>query len=285
MMRFFRSLGEQNSSTDDEYVETLRRRIEISRRYGIWLLPSFVIFIWAVGCLAEAIRSMIPGAAAWVGNQNNDLFDGFLMGLIFGPLLAGILHQHSTVKMNFAGTRSLNLMLKYYDMLRDLGWSAESLSQRTTKTIWSRLAARKFLGLPLMRKAMTDSEYVEKMRRSLEKCRRYGKWFITLTTLVSLFVLYGICRIGWVFQGLGGVGGNRFIIGYFAGLVVGTIAGFALLRTIISHQQMIMALLRDRTSELAVRYHDLLLAVAREEVTTLSPEQAGQGGGGKNAEQ
>jgi hypothetical protein len=53
----------------------------------------------------------------------------------------------------------------------------------------------KFLGLPIVRKPLTDAEHVERARKGIERWRRYGKWLALFQTMhvIAWVCIFGFC--------------------------------------------------------------------------------------------
>ena len=75
----------------------------------------------------------------------------------------------------------------------------------------------KFLGLPLVRKPLTDAEYVARARKEIVRWHRYGKW---LAPFQATIVIVWVCIFGFFARFLqemgdkvGGQAGNFALAG------------------------------------------------------------------------
>jgi hypothetical protein len=137
----------------------------------------------------------------------------------------------------------------------------------------------KFLGLPIRRKRLTDAEHVERIRKDVLRAKLLSKW------LVLFAAILGICCL-WLFiyfvqSFVQSVFANQPLIGFGLGLTVGLILGLLCVGLAIQVGHLLQQAIRvwkvDRTSELLVKYHDMLIELAQANVAKAS-DGAGQGG-------
>ena len=122
----------------------------------------------------------------------------------------------------------------------------------------------KFLGLPIVRKRLTDNEHVEKVRKLLERSRRGRKWF-ALVWAISLVVV-ACMAFQLIFQVLFGrlaqMAGNQQVgPGFAFGAVIGIVFGGIAWRAIEALVLAISAVQEERTRALLVKYYDMLVAL------------------------
>ena len=135
----------------------------------------------------------------------------------------------------------------------------------------------KFLGLPIVRKPLTDAEYVERARRDIQRWRRYGKWLALFQ--VALLALYGFI-LSSIASVLVKVGGNQIVGGLFLGIGLGMGFGVPILHSLHQFVNTFVMLKGDRTSQLLVKYHDALLELAYSEDDPTLADKAGEGRAG-----
>jgi hypothetical protein len=139
----------------------------------------------------------------------------------------------------------------------------------------------KFLGLPIRRKPITDAEHVERIRKNVSRAKLFGKWIVVfqaavLVAWVCIFIAFGhmLQQMGnWA----GGQGGNLALGGLFLGMLLGIGFGLPFLHAIEQFCNTLRMLKGDRTSELLIKYHDVLVELAKSDAAPASDE-AGQGG-------
>ena len=147
----------------------------------------------------------------------------------------------------------------------------------------------KFLGLQIRRKPLTDAEHVERVRKDLQRSRRWGKWLITSQVallLVYVYILQMITSVLWK------LGGNQlqFGAGFAVGVLIGFLLGVPVLHLALQLVESIKLLKGDRTSALLVKYYDTLVKY-RDVLVTLDqsgddlaqqpPPPQGRGGQGR----
>jgi len=145
----------------------------------------------------------------------------------------------------------------------------------------------KFLGLPLVRKPLTDSEFVERARRDVKRWQHYGKWLLLFQTAIIIawtyFIIFLVHMLDKMGRFAGGQAGNLALGGLVVGLLVGFAFGVPISRALDDWGKTIGALRGDRTSVLLVKYHDAIIELSRkkEDHTELSASEsrAGQGRG------
>lgn len=128
----------------------------------------------------------------------------------------------------------------------------------------------KFLGMPIWpkRKSLSDSEYVEVVRRSLRRSKGLGKWLAVFSAAGWFASVYLVFRL--VLLDIGGPpGANAFAAALASGFVVGVCLGWFSGHLLGSLAKAIgMAMLKeDRTSLLLVKYYDLLVEVLETQQT------------------
>src|SRR5665648_128373 len=106
----------------------------------------------------------------------------------------------------------------------------------------------KFLGLPIVRKPLTDAEYVERVRKDLQRSQRWGKWIVVLSAAVVIFWGYIVSLLVSAFVQLGG-NGNQFIFGLVAGLLIGMMFALPAWCAMEQFLQALKMLREDRTSQ------------------------------------
>jgi hypothetical protein len=134
---------------------------------------------------------------------------------------------------------------------------------------------KKFFGLPLFRKPLSDAEYVEKLRKDLDKVQRYGVWLVLLYALLVGAWLYLLCNIGKFLNHMadlfGNQGGNFMLAGFFLGMMLGLSFGIAFLH---AAKQLVdtFVLWRngDRAKKLILKYYDALANLALSQKTDSS---------------
>ena len=139
---------------------------------------------------------------------------------------------------------------------------------------------KNFLGLPIFRKPLTDSQCVERARKDLTRFRRYGAWLIPLylAPLIMLGFVVDVVRV--VLIKAGGNQGN-FLGGVFIGIVFGLPLGIAFFHFVEYFGRIVGLSKGDRTPELLVKYHDMLAELAHAEKESVQQNGAGQGRAGQ----
>ncbi len=122
----------------------------------------------------------------------------------------------------------------------------------------------RFLGLRFVRKPLTDVEYVERVRKDMLRFKRWGKWIVVFSAAGVLFWGYILTLLVSAFVQLGG-NGNLFIMGLFAGLLIGMLFALPAWYAMEQFLQALKMLREDRMQELLVKYHDMLIEMARQE--------------------
>ena len=141
---------------------------------------------------------------------------------------------------------------------------------------------KKLFGLPITRKSLTDAEYVERVRKDIERVRRLGKWFALFAAVMAVAWVYLVIRcVQALAGGFLGLPANQLFVGLAVGAAFGL--GFGLIALKIGHfvAQAITMWKGDRTSQLLVKYHDALVGLARSERPPEAPDQTGQGRAGE----
>ena len=121
---------------------------------------------------------------------------------------------------------------------------------------------KKFLGLPIFRKPLSDAEIVEQTRREMKRTQHYGKHLLaiqTATIIMWAIFLYLAIDMLKILENtpLKMPSGVCIMIGMTIGVVFsGSLCNCA---------QTIRNLRGDRTSLLLVKYHDALTAINRQE--------------------
>ena len=135
----------------------------------------------------------------------------------------------------------------------------------------------KFLGLPIFRKPLTDAQCVERVRKDIERFKRYGVWLLPLSFIPIIILGFVIDRVRVV---LANIGGNQgaFLGGVLIGFVLGLPLAIAFLHFLDSFVKIIGFVKGDQNSELLVKYHDMLAELAQAEKESTSQNGAGQGG-------
>jgi hypothetical protein len=140
---------------------------------------------------------------------------------------------------------------------------------------------RKFLGMPLMRKALTDAECVERARKDVDRWRRYGKWLALFQVAVAIGYVCIFALVVKVVQqlggGQGGQPGNFFMEGLCLGIMFGMVFGIPFLNALHQLANTMGSLQGIRALALLVKYHDLLCQLAKLEEEPSPVDGAGQG--------
>ncbi len=135
----------------------------------------------------------------------------------------------------------------------------------------------KFLGLPIVRKPLTDAKLVERARKDGRRWQRYGKWLVLFQA--ALLVASGVA-ISTVASIVIKLGGNQGLGEFILGVVIGMAFGIPALHIMYELVSSLGKLQGDRSLQLLVRYHDMLAELARMEEPSTPPEQAGLGRAG-----
>jgi hypothetical protein len=280
MDKFFSLLVRPEPLTDAEYVEQVRRNVERSRRYGIWFLPLLLGFMVGLGWAAQTLFLALFGVVfAWQGGPNLEVVLGLVTGFVLGVAGAKLL----MILVIPWDDRSLELLVQYYDALEERGYLAGSRlpPQNRRDLLIDRLSQKKLLGLPVISRRPTDAEYVERMRAADTRGRRLASRLFVPFVITSFGVW--VCMLCFcVWRGVG-PGGNQFLLALAGGIVAGAIFGLLVLVTAHYYVDLLFTLKRNRTAELLVMYHDMLVDLARAESQSLLAEEAGQGRAGETA--
>ena len=120
----------------------------------------------------------------------------------------------------------------------------------------------KFLGLSLFPEPLSDSEYVEQVRRDLLRNQRYGKWLTMFW--MTLFVVWTGFLIWIIIIGMGLLGNqNPFALGVTFGICIGGAMAVPIVEILRQVFSSYTALRDSRASELLVKYHDALLQLGQ----------------------
>jgi hypothetical protein len=260
--------------TDAEYIEQVRRNVKRSRRYGFWCLPLLLASVVGLGWAAETLfRALFNVFFALVAGLNADIVFGIMIGFMLGVATAKLLHSLTIPVDN----RLFRLLLKHHDALVGLGYVERSLSapRNLREAIIDRLSQRRLLGMRVLSKRLTNYEYVERIRTLDARGRRIFP-FLAVILCGALAILFCHC----IRQGLR-IGGKQFFWGFAGGIVPGVAFGSLILFAVHYYANMILALKRDRSAELLVKYHDILVDLARSEHQSSPPAQAEQGRAGE----
>ncbi len=238
------------TTADREYLERLRRNIEVIDRWR-WPLLAGVVFLTIVfiglviGCV-EIIRNVQQAAQ----QQQNMELSGFSLGLILGPTLG--LGLVKCVMFFFEisdGARLGHLLVQFHDTLASQAPNVNQLELRAGAETVTRLDA--------------DRKLVEKFRSNLS--------FTTRAFSVSR-VFYGVVALAWIaliicfvalLHSLGGGlarGQNQFfafsLLGLAAGIVIGGVLGFAMFKLVGGLLFAVIGV--ARSERLVLRYFDEL---------------------------
>jgi hypothetical protein len=142
---------------------------------------------------------------------------------------------------------------------------------------------RKFLGIPIARKPLTDAEIVERARKDNRTWERYGKWVIALYVAVFagwigslvLFVVL-LNRFGQLF---GGQWANFALDGFILGIVMGISLGAGVDSAVRHLGEALQRLKGNHPSALLVKYHDTLARLAELERQSETPPASESGAG------
>jgi hypothetical protein len=112
--------------TDAEHIARLRKDDQRRQRLGKWL----VLAIAAVGVLLIYFVGKVIDALWWLLPPGNQLVQGIALGAVIGLILAGaaahVGHLIGLAIRTFTGDRTTVLLLKYHDMLMEMGYLDEN---------------------------------------------------------------------------------------------------------------------------------------------------------------
>ena len=139
----------------------------------------------------------------------------------------------------------------------------------------------KFLGLPIVRKPLTDSQCVERARKDIKRFKRYGIWLLPLSFIPLIILGFVTDKVRIVLVNAGGNQG-AFWGGILIGIVCGLPLGIVFFQFLDFFLKTIGLVQGDRSSELLVKYHDMLaeLAHAEDKPPPNEAEQGRAGGSG-----
>lgn len=138
---------------------------------------------------------------------------------------------------------------------------------------------KRILGLPIRRKRLTDAEYIEHVRKNVSHAKAFGKWLVSSAAILGLGCLWFLIYFTQSFVRC--ILASQPVAGFSVGVSVGLILGILCIGLAVQAAHLVQQAIRvwrvDRTSELLVKYHDLLVELSESKAVSAT-DGAGQGG-------
>jgi len=124
---------------------------------------------------------------------------------------------------------------------------------------------KKFLGMPVFNKELSDSEFVERIRKSLRLRRKLAWFHLALFVAMAVFVPM-LVRIAWqMIDNMPSEAQKLTWVGLFLGFTFGALAGGYLATALESVVRGFNLFDCTRSERLLIKYHDALSQIADEQ--------------------